>query len=89
MASRDSERRASWRILVDRRSRRGRRRDALPDRVQLENLGEAVGSSHAFVACSSLTLDDEAVRVVTPGDLPRLATAMKTLLLVLRKDVWP
>lgn len=55
----------------------------------LETLAGALGSTHGFVACSNLTLGDEQVREVMPQDLQSLAPAPRTVLLVLRKDIWP
>jgi precorrin-6B methylase 1 len=55
----------------------------------LEELADAVGSTHALVACTSLTMADERVCEVRPQDLRQLAAAPRTVLLVLRRDLWP
>jgi cobalt-precorrin-7 (C5)-methyltransferase len=55
----------------------------------LADLAGALHSSHAFIACSHLTLAGERVREVAPQDLRRLACALMTVLLVLRKDLYP
>lgn len=54
----------------------------------LSDLSAALRSSHALVACSHLTQPNEYVREVLPENLPSLATAPSTVLLVLRKDLW-
>jgi precorrin-6y C5,15-methyltransferase (decarboxylating) CbiE subunit len=55
----------------------------------LADLAGALGSTHSFVACSHLTTAEETVREVAPQDLRLLVAAPMTVLLVLRKDVWP
>jgi precorrin-6y C5,15-methyltransferase (decarboxylating) CbiE subunit len=55
----------------------------------LADLAGALGASHAFVACADLTMPEEQVREVAPRDLPLLAEAPRTVLLVLRRDLWP
>lgn len=55
----------------------------------LANLARALASSHTFVACSNLTMTDEQVWQVQPDDARTLATRGRTILLALRKDLWP
>lgn len=58
-------------------------------REWLAEVADLLRPSHAFVACSNLTMPDERVREVEPPELHRLARAPRTILLVLRKDLWP